>query len=59
MKVKVLVTQLCLTLQPARPPKVKMKVESLSHVCLFATLWTVAHHGPLCMEFSRQERSSG
>ena len=30
-------------------------VESLSHVQLFAILWTVAHQAPLFMEFSRQE----
>ena len=27
----------------------------LSHVQLFATLWTVAHQAALSMEFSRQE----
>ena len=27
--------------------------------CLFATSWTVAHQGPLSMEFSRQEYWSG
>ena len=26
-----------------------------NRVCLFATLWTVAHQGPLPMEFSRQD----
>ena len=31
----------------------------LSHVRLFATLWTVAHQGSLSMEFSRQEYWSG
>ena len=31
----------------------------LSHVQLLATLWTVAHQGPLPMEFSRQEYWSG
>jgi len=31
----------------------------LSHVQLFATLWTVAHQAPLSMEFSRQEYWSG
>ena len=36
-----------------------MKVKSLSHVRLFATLWTVAHHAPLSMGFSRQEYWSG
>ena len=32
---------------------------SLSHVQLFLTLWTVACHTPLSMEFSRQEYWSG
>ena len=30
-----------------------------SHVCLFATLWMVAHQAPLSIEFSRQEYWSG
>ena len=30
-------------------------VQSLSHVQLFVTLWTVAHQAPLSMGFSRQE----
>ena len=29
--------------------------ESLSHVCLFMTPWTIACQAPLSMEFSRQE----
>ena len=29
-------------------------VKSLSHVRLFATLWTVVHQAPLSMGFSRQ-----
>ena len=33
--------------------------ESLSHVQLFATPWTVAHQAPLSMGFSRQEYWSG
>ena len=33
--------------------------ESLNHVWLFVTLWTVAHQAPLSMEFSRQEIWSG
>ena len=37
----------------------KVKVKSLSHVRLFATLWTVAHQAPLSMGFSRQEYWSG
>ena len=36
----------------------KVKVKSLSHVRLFVTQWTVAHHAPLSMGFSRQEYSS-
>ena len=33
--------------------------ESLSHVRLFVTPWTVAHQAPLPMGFSRQEDWSG
>ena len=36
-----------------------MKVKSLSHVQLFATLWTVAYQASPSMEFSRQEYWSG
>ena len=32
-----------------------MKGKSLSHVQLFATLWTVAHQAPPSMGFSKQE----
>ena len=32
-----------------------VRAQSLSHVQLFATPWTVAHQAPLLMEFSRQE----
>ena len=35
------------------------QVIMLSHVGLFAALWTVAHQAPLPMEFSRQEYWSG
>ena len=31
----------------------------LSHVPLFATIWTIPHQTPLAMEFSRQEYWSG
>ena len=34
-------------------------VQSLSRIWLFATPWTVAHHTPLFMGFSRQEYWSG
>ena len=37
----------------------KMKVKSLSHIWLFATLWTVTHQTPLFMGISRQEYWSG
>ena len=36
-----------------------MKVKLLSHVQLFATLWTLARQAPLSMGFSRQEHWSG
>ena len=39
--------------------KVSESVQSLSHVRLFATPWTVAHQAPLFMDFSRQEDWSG
>ena len=35
------------------------EVKSLSHVRVFATLWTVAYQTPLSMGFSRQEYWSG
>ena len=37
----------------------KVKESKLSRVRLFATPWTVAHHAPLSMGFSRQEYWSG
>ena len=37
----------------------KVKGKSLSHVRLFATLWTVAHQAPPSMGFSRQEYWNG
>ena len=33
--------------------------QSISHVGLFATPWTVDHQAPLSIEFSRQENWSG
>ena len=39
--------------------KWKVKVKSLSHVRLCATLWTAAHQAPSSMGFSRQEYWSG
>ena len=39
--------------------KVKMKVNLLSHVRLFAIPWTAVYHASLSMGFSRQELWSG
>ena len=39
--------------------KWKVKVKSLSHARLFATLWTAAYQAPPSMGFSRQEYWSG
>ena len=36
-----------------------MRAQSLSHVRLFATLWTVARQDPLSMGFSKQKYWSG
>ena len=36
-----------------------MKVQSLSHVQLFVTLWTAAYQAPLSLGFSRQEHWTG
>ena len=38
---------------------IKLKVQSLSRVRLFVTLWTVAYQAPLSTAFSRQEYWSG
>ena len=36
-----------------------LHAQSLSHVSLFATPWTTAHHAPLSTRFFRQEYESG
>ena len=36
-----------------------MLAQSLSHVQLLVTPWTIAHQAPLSMRFSRQEYWSG
>ena len=38
-----------------KSPTITVVLYSLSHVQLFATLWTVAHQAPLSMGFHRQE----
>ena len=43
----------------ALPGKERKKMKSLSHVQLFATLWTIAHQALLSMGFSRQDYWSG
>ena len=45
-------------LHPLAAQERKWKCESLSHVRLFATPWTVVRQAPLSMEFSRQEYQS-
>ena len=40
-------------------PLLTVKVKSLSHIQLFATLWTVAYQASLSMGFSKQEYWSG
>ena len=44
---------------PSSPVLSSEVCQSLSHVQLFATSWTIAHQDPLSMEFSRQEYWSG
>ena len=50
-------------LNSARPgshvPKQESEVKSLSHIRLFAALWTVAYQASPSMGFSRQEYWSG
>ena len=49
-----------LTLRAFLKPKIHARVLScLSHIQLFATLWTVARQAPLHMEFPRQEYWGG
>ena len=48
-----------MTLGPATPHLGIYVCQSLSHVQLFATPWTVALQAPLSIEFSRQEYWSG
>ena len=40
-------------------PYTNVRIQSLSHVQLFVTPWTVARQAPLSMGFSRQEYWSG
>ena len=40
-------------------PEKSVLTNTLSHVQLFATPWTVAHQAPQSMEFSRHEYWSG
>ena len=51
-------TCMCMHIRSYRNKEEK-KVKSLSHVWLFATLWTVALQAPPSMGFSRQEYWSG
>ena len=49
----------CVAISFSNAWKWKVKVKSLSHVRLLATLWTAAYQAPLSMGFSRQEYWSG
>ena len=40
-------------------PHHRVVVESISHLQLFATLWTISHQALLSMGFSRQDYQSG
>ena len=46
-------------LHPADPYKDCVHAQSLSHVQLFVSQWTLAQQVPLSMEFPRQQRWSG
>ena len=48
-----------LNLPYSYPPCEKQKCQSLSHVQLFESPWTVVCQAPLSMEFSRQESWNG
>ena len=48
-----------LTMKNSTAMNIEGKVKLLSHVWLFATLWSVAHQAPLSKGFSRQEYWSG
>ena len=52
-------SRLCSCLLPLCFSCISLYPQSLSHVCLFETLWTTACQAPLSMEFSRQEYWSG
>ena len=52
----------CLSSEPMRCSEImssNLCTQSLSHVQLFATPWTVAHQAPLSMRFPTQEHWSG
>ena len=44
---------------PSLQPALLLHAQSLSHVQLFATQWTIPHQAPLSMGFPRQEYWSG
>ena len=58
-KVQCCKEQYCTGTWNVRSMKEKVKVKSLSHVCPFATPWTVAYQASPSMEFPRQEYWSG
>ena len=54
-----LLSGICCSLKAESAPAVQCNTQSLSHVRLFATPWTVASQEPLSTEFFRQEYWSG
>ena len=58
-KVRCCKEQYCIGTWNVRSMKEKVKVKSLSHVCPFATPWTVAYQASPSMEFPRQEYWNG
>ena len=59
LKLKILIKGVVMCTLPTGEHVFVLCAQSLSHVHLFATPWTVAHQAPLSMEFSRQEYWSG
>ena len=55
LKLKILIKGVVMCTLPTGEHVFVLCAQSLSHVHLFATPWTVAHQAPLSMRFSRQE----
>ena len=55
LKLKILIKGVVTCTLPTGQHVFMLCAQSLSHVQLFATPWTVAHQAPLSVRFSRQE----